>query len=209
MVRNLVIVGAGHLALDVYGLINNINRGGKTWNVTGFLSDVEVDLAKEGIEEPILGPIHGWDPRADEEYVLAIGNVLAKEKIAEEMKAKGAKFATLISRTASVNVTASIGEGSMITGNSQIGRKVSIGRFCIIGDSTMAPHSSIGDYSNTASYANIYQDISVGSHVQIWSHAVILKDVEDYAVVGAGSVVVKKVKSGTKVFGCPAKKIAF
>ena len=73
----------------------------------------------------------------------------------------------------------------------------------------MASHSSIGDYSNTASYANIYQNVTVGSHVQIWSHAVILKDVEDYAVVGAGSVVVKKVKSGTKVFGCPARKVDF
>lgn len=209
MVRNLVIVGAGHLALDVYEVVHNINRGGETWNIRGFLSDVEMDLASEGIQEPILGTIHGWEPRVDEEYFLAIGDVIAKEKIAEEMKARGAKFATLISRRASVSVSASVGEGTMIIGNCQIGRKVSIGRFCIIGDSTMAPHSSIGDYSNTASYANIYQDISVGSHVQIWSHAVILKDVEDYAVVGAGSVVVKKVKSGTKVFGCPAKKIAF
>ena len=205
--KNLVIVGAGHLALDVYEMIQNINRDGNLWNIRGFLSDVEIDLTSEGIQEPILGPIHGWNPRADEEYFLAIGDVIAKERIADEMKAGGAKFATLISRRASVSASASVGEGTMIIGNCQIGRKVSIGKFCIIGDSTMAPHSSIGDYSNTASYANVYQDVTVGSHVQIWSHAVILKDVEDYAVVGAGSVVVKKVKAGTKVFGCPAKKI--
>ena len=190
-------------------MIQNINRGGKTWNVKGFLSDVETDLSGEDIDEPILGPIHGWNPCADEEYFLAIGDVVAKETIAEAMKAKGARFATLISRRASVSSSASVGEGTMIIGNCQIGRKVSIGRFCIIGDSTMASHSSIGDYSNTASYANIYQNVTVGSHVQIWSHAVILKDVEDYAVVGAGSVVVKKVKSGTKVFGCPARKVDF
>ena len=209
MVRNLVIVGAGHLALDAYETIVKINRGVKTWNVVGFLSDVEVDLAKEGIEKPIIGPIHGWEPRPEEEYVLAIGDVSAKEKIADGMKTKGARFATLVARTASVSDSATVGEGSMLFGNCQIGRRVSIGRFCVIGDSTMAPHSSIGDYSNTASYANIYQDVKVGSHVQIWSHAVILKDVEDYAVVGAGSVVVRKVKSGTKVFGCPAKKVDF
>ena len=207
--KNLVIVGAGHLALDVYETVLKINWRVKTWNVVGFLSDVEVDLAKEGIKEPIIGPIHGWEPRIDEEYILAIGDVGAKEKIADEMKARGAKFATVIARTASVSDSATVGEGSMLFGNCQIGRRVSIGRFCVIGDSTMAPHSSIGDYSNTASYANIYQDVKVGSHVQIWSHAVILKDVEDYAVVGAGSVVVRKVKSGTKVFGCPAKKVDF
>jgi serine acetyltransferase len=31
--------------------------------------------------------------------------------------------------------------------------------------------------------------------------------VEDFAVVGAGSVVMKKVRSGTTVFGVPAKDI--
>lgn len=207
--KDLVIVGAGHLALDVYEMVKNINRGGMVWNVKGFLSDVEANLEEEGIKESILGPIRGWTPRADEEYFLAIGDVSAKEKIAEDFKERGARFATLISRRASVSDSASVGEGSMIIGNCQIGRMVSIGKFCVIGDSTMAPHSSIGDYSNTASYANIYQDVTVGSHVQIWSHAVILKDVGDYAVVGAGSVVVKKVKAGTKVFGCPAKKVDF
>ena len=77
----------------------------------------------------------------------------------------------------------------------------------MIGDTTIAANSTIGDFSNTASYVNIYQDLQIGKRVQIWSHAVILNNIEDDAVVGAGSVVVSKIKKGTRVFGNPAKRL--
>lgn len=205
--KDIIIVGAGHLGLDVYSVICEINAVKPTWKIKGFLNDYPVDLEKYQIPEKIIGTIKDWCPSEGEHYALAIGSPEGKEKVVQSLKAKGCKFETLISPYAYVNKTAKIGEGSIIMSTTKIAHCVKIGDFVVIGDTTLAVNSSIGDYSNTASYVNIYQDIRIGKRVQIWSHAVVLNHVDDDAVVGAGSVVVSKVKRGTKVFGNPAKRI--
>lgn len=203
--RDVIIIGAGHLGQDIYYLIKRINMVNVQYRVLGFLSDVPVDLRSYGIPEKILGPIHGWKTIGDEVYVMGVGSVSAKANIIKVFKENGAKFETLISPSAYVCETARVGEGVVIDQNSFIAAGVKIGDFCVIGDTTMARGSEIGDYSNTASYANITQEVKIGSRTQIWSHAVILKSVGDDAVVGAGSVVIRRVKNGEHVFGCPAQ----
>ena len=202
--KNIIIIGAGHLGQDIYYLIKRINQVKPTYNILGFLSDVEVDLAAMGIKEHILGPIQAWEPKGDEVYAMGIGATSAKQKIVGLFKSRGAKFATLISPSSYVCETAQVGEGVIIDQNSFIAGGVKIGDFCVIGDTTMARGSEIGAYSNTASYANITQEVKVGMRTQIWSHCVILKSVGNDAVVGAGSVVLSRVRDGMHVFGNPA-----
>ena len=206
--KDIIIVGAGHLGLDIYDLIKEINSVTPTWNIKGFLNDFPVDLKDYCINEKIIGTIKEWVPSENEHFVMAIGSPMGKEKVSKHLKDKGAVFETLISPFARVSDSAVIEEGAVIMGRSNIGQCVKIGKFVVVGDTTISLHSIVGDYSNTASYVNIYRDINIGKRVQIWSHAVILKAVEDDAVVGAGSVVVSKVKAGTKVMGNPAKKIS-
>jgi acetyltransferase-like isoleucine patch superfamily enzyme len=49
--------------------------------------------------------------------------------------------------------------------------------------------------------------VNLGKSVFVGSKATVIPTIkiEDFAVIGAGSVVVKKVKKGTTVFGNPAK----
>ena len=206
--KDIVIIGAGHLGLDAYNLIQRINSITPTWNVVGFLNDLPSEILKY-TDKSVIGPIKGWTPREGEYYALAIGATHAKERIAEELKSKGARFPVLISPDSIVNRFARIDEGAMVMSMSKIGPGAHVGKFAVVGDTTMAMEAELGDYSNTASYANIYKRVKVGKRVQIWSHSVILNTVGDDAVVGAGSVVVSKVKPGVKVFGCPAKKMDF
>lgn len=205
--KDIIIVGAGHLSLDVYSLILSINSVTPTWRIKGFLNDFPVDLEKYQIQEKVIGTIKDWIPSENEHFVLAIGSPQGKEYVTEMFKGRGVQFETLISPDAFVCKSAKIGEGTVIFRRSVIGHGVKIGRFVSICDSTIALNSSIGDFSNTASYSNIYRDISVGKRVQVWSQAVILNSVEDDATIGAGSIVIRKVKKGTTVFGNPAKKI--
>ncbi len=205
--KDIIIVGAGYLGLDVYGLIQEINEKQPTWRVKGFLNDFPVDLRKYQINEKVIGTIKDWIPSVGEHYALAIGSPRGKEMVVNSLKDKGCVFETLVSPNAFVNKTAKIGEGSIILSTSKIAHCVQIGDFVVIGDTTMAAESSIGDFSNTASYVNIYKNIRIGKRVQIWSHSVVLNHVGDDATVGAGSVVISKVKNGIKVFGNPAKKV--
>lgn len=206
--KDIVIIGAGHLGLDVYNLIQRINAVTPTWNLVGFLNDVPSEILKY-TDKSLIGPIKGWNPRNGECYALAIGATHEKERIANEFKAKGAQFPVLISPDAIVNRFARIDEGAMVMSTSKVGPGAHVGKFAVVGDTTIAMEAELGDYSNTASYANIYKQVKVGMRVQIWSHSVILNSVGDDAIVGAGSIVISKVKPGTKVFGAPAKRVDF
>ncbi len=205
--KDIIIVGAGHLGLDVYDLIKSINKVEPLWHIKGFLNDCPVNLEQFQIKEKVIGTIKDWIPSKEEHFAIAIGSPIGREKVVNSLKAKGVIFETLISPHSFVHKTAEIGEGSIISSTSKIAPCAKIGEFVTIGDSTIGQNATIGDYSNTASYVNVYQDIKVGKRVQIWTHAIILNTVEDDAVVGAGSVVLNKVKRGTHVFGSPARKV--
>ena len=207
--KDIIIVGAGHLGLDVYALIKEINAVKPTWNIKGFLNDFPVDLDQYCIYEKVIGTIQDWIPGKDEHFALAVGSPLGKEKVVNLLKSRGVVFETLISPRAVVAKSAKIGEGSIIISTSSIGTCAKIGKFVVVGNTIVSFNSSVGDFTNTASYVNIYRNVIVGKRVQIWTHSVILNNVDDDAIVGAGSVVVAKVKAGTKVFGNPAKRMPF
>lgn len=207
--KDIVIVGAGHLGLDVYYLIKEINEINPIWNVKGFINDINIDLQREyRIDSTVINTIQDYHPNSDTTLAIAVGSCIGRDKVVNMLKSRGGTFATLVSPLSRVNINAEIGEGSIILSSSKIG-PCKIGRYNVIGDSTISMNAELGDFVNTASYVNIYKDIRVGHHAQIWSGAIILADVGNYSTVGAGSVVVRKVKDNTKVFGNPAKKMDF
>lgn len=208
--KNVIIVGAGHLGLDVYYLIDEINRKERIWNVKGFINDIPVDLSRYRLPIGVIGTIDDWQPSADEVFVMAIGSPIGRERVATKLIARGAVFPAFVSPTARVYETATIGEGSVIFRDCTIGPCATLGKFSCIGHcTTVGFDAHVGDYSNTALRVNIYQDVKIGRRCQIWSHVVVLNTVGDDAVVGAGSVVIAKVKPGTRVLGNPAKRMEF
>lgn len=208
MEKDLIIVGAGHLGIDVYDLASAINKSSPKWSIRGFINDIDVDLSRFKLPIGIIGTIEGWTPSENEVFAMAIGSSRGKESVAEKLKRRGAVFETLVSPKASVNQTAELGEGVVIFAGALIAPCARIGNFANIGHSSiLGIDAQIGDYSNTAARVNVYQDVMIGRRCQIWSQAVILNSVGDDAVVGAGSVVVNKVKPGTTVFGNPAKRV--
>jgi acetyltransferase-like isoleucine patch superfamily enzyme len=67
----------------------------------------------------------------------------------------------------------------------------------------------LGDGSTLSAFAHVSGAVKLGKGAYVGIHGCILPGVEvgDFAVVAAGSVVVKNVKPGTTVMGVPAKKI--
>ncbi|MCB2173667.1 hypothetical protein KQH41_00215 [bacterium] len=98
---------------------------------------------------------------------------------------------------------------------------VSIGAYCIIGsvsigrNCTIASRVSIpsgkrqhgGGANREAATEPVFSTITIGAHTWIGEGAIILDDVGDHCVVGAGSVVVNGVSGGETVAGNPARTI--
>jgi len=205
--KDIIIAGAGHLGLDIYNLLEEINSVKRLWNIKGFINDIPVDLDRFKLPIKILGTINDWQPSDNEVFAMAIGSPSGRKMVAEKLIRRGAVFETLISPYAQVSKTAKIGNGSVIFRDCLIAPCTTLGQFTCIGHSTsIGLDASVGEYSNTALRVNIYQDVKVGCACQIWSSSVILNSVGDNSIVGAGSVVISKVKPCTRVLGNPAQE---
>lgn len=202
--KDLIIVCAGGFGREVYYMAKSIGK----WNIKGFIDDNLHALDGVNIALPIIGTIKDWVPSDNEVFALGVSNPKTKEVIVGIMKAKGAKFETLISPHSRVIETSTIGEGSIISGS--IGDCVKIGNFVNVMGSMIGQDSEIGDFSTTTGYTNI-ASAKLGKRVFVGSHAVVLngKKVGDDAFICAGSICFSNVKAGTKVFGNPAKKMDF
>lgn len=210
--KDIIIVCAGSTAMEVFSVIEIINNeaikecGQPKYNILGFIDDNKSITLPEYIKPKILGGIEGWKPIGNEVYALGNAVPRLKEKLSLMLKAKGCKFETIIAPYARVKPHVEIGEGSFIT-SYNINSGAKIGNFVNIQGSMIGGHAVIGDYSTTLGFANI-PNAKIGKRVYIGSHAVVLgPTVGDDAEVCVGSIVINKVKTGTKVFGNPAKRV--
>lgn len=206
--EDIIIAGAGGFGMEALATIQDINRKRMRWNIKGFINDIPDVLEGKKCTYGIIGTIIDWQPSENEVFVVGISSPAGKEKVANILKSKGAKFATLISPFALASPDADYGEGSIVTGGSIVSGGAKIGNFVHISGSMIGGGSTIGDYSTTTGYANV-ADACLGKRVFVGSHAVILNNLKvgDDAFVCAGSIVIRNVKPGTKVFGNPAKRI--
>lgn len=115
-----------------------------------------------------------------------------------------------------------IGFGSILTHrNIEIGKYTSIGMYCIlgsvkIGDNVLIAnrisflsgrHQHFDDKKKNISQITSYKVITIGNHCWIGESSVIMNNIEDSCIVGAGSVVVQSLKSNSVAVGNPAKRI--
>ncbi len=204
--KDLIIVGAGGFGREALYLALDINKQNPQWNIKGFIDDNEKALDSVRCDYPIIGKISEWQPKENEVFAMGIAAPKTKEILAKLLKEKGAKFISLISIHTIVWPFVTIGEGCVISGS--IGDNVVIGDFVHIAGSMIGQDSIIGDYSTTTGYVNVAgatlgKRVFVGSHAMILNHTTIGDDAEIYP----GSMVIRKVKPCTKVFGMPAKEI--
>ena len=200
--KDLVIVGVGGFGREAYYLAKTIGD----WNIKGYIGNHGDDPRRFRIDLPLLGIIEDYVPSANEVFALGVSDPKKKEKFVSILSGKGADFVSLIHPLARINETASIGKGCVIGGSTTVGDCSSIGDYVHLAGSMIGQDVVIGDYSTTTGFTNIPTAI-IGKRVFLGSHSVILNNVGDDAYVCAGSVVISKVKAGTRVFGNPAKRM--
>lgn len=208
--KDIIIVGASGFGRELVQWIEDINNDLPQWNILGFIDDNLNALDGCQCDYKILGTIKDWEPKG-EYFACALAFPAVKEKIVTMLRNKGAKFVTLIHPTALVNKNAKIGEGVIITPRSSITADTCIGNFVSILGSGVGHDSCIGDFSTLSGRCSINGHVEVGKSVYIACGVSVApsKKIGDNATIGIGSVVISNVKSGTKVFGNPAKKIDF
>ena len=148
-------------------------------------------------------------PQDEDVFVCSIGDKQRKQCI-EKIQGRGGEFINLIHQTARFYTNAKLGKGNFIGAYTVIGNDAQIGDFNMIQSYTVIGHDDkIGNWNRIDTHVTCVGGIIIEDHVNIHTSAVISHNVvvESEANVGACSFVIRRVKSGTTVFGNPAKKL--
>ncbi|HMK86646.1 MAG TPA: acetyltransferase [Steroidobacteraceae bacterium] len=207
---SLIIISAGRFAREVFTWAEQAMRAGAPWKMKGFLDNRPRMLEHFSYDAPILASPESYEPTPDEEFLCAIGTPKDKEHYCSLFGRKGARFATLIHPTALIGHDVRIGEGSIVGPFTQLSCDIRLGRHVSFGTHSNTAHDTrIGDYSQVCGSCEINGCAVLDEGVFLGSHATILPHarVGAWGYVGAGSVVLRRVAPGAKVFGNPATAI--
>lgn len=201
MNKKVVIVGAsghGKVVADIVRLSGDI--------IVGFLDD-NPKMPKSFMGFPVLGKIDRFQKYKDYYFVVAIGNAIIREKIAERMQ--GVKWYTAIHPSAIIsNMEVSIGMGTVIMANAVINAGSLIGRHCIINTCAVVEHDNqIEDFAHISVGAKLAGTVHIGRRTWIGIGANVSNNLDICAdcMIGAGAVVVKNIRRAGTYVGVPAK----
>lgn len=205
--KKLLIVSAGAFGREVLDWALAVPPSKRDWEVKGFLDDRPNILAGKNSPFPIVGRAETYHFAEEDRVVCAIGEPRVKLEYCRRLKARGARFISLIHPTAIIGSNCRVGEGCILCPLTVVTNNVTLGDFVTLNLAATAGHdATIGSGCTLSPHADTTGWTVLGEGVFLGSHAVVLPraKVGDYAVVGAGSVVLKKAAAGATVFGVPA-----
>ena len=205
--NRLLIVGAGGFGREMFAAAREAVGYGTTFEIKGFLDAKPTALDGFAGYPPIVGSPDTYEPGRYDVFVTALGSIASRRRCVESLEAKGAKFVSIVHRTATIGQNVLIGEGSFIAPHVSITADVCVGRHVSVFHS-----SSIGHDSELCDFSHVYAQCSIGGGVKVGEGAVVYpgsvvvprRGIGAGAVVGAGSVVFVDVDPGVTVIGNPA-----
>lgn len=201
MCKSIVIIGAGGHGKVVADIVRKSND-----IVKGFLDDNEM-LPNFFAGSSVLGKVDDYINYLDCEFVIAIGDPIIREKIAEKLV--DATWYIAIHPTA-VIADVSIAEGTVVMANAVINSGTQVGKHCIINTGAIVEHDNqIDDFVHISVGAQVAGTVHIGKGTWVGIGASVNNNVEICAecMIGAGTVVIKNIEEKGTYIGVPARRL--
>jgi sugar O-acyltransferase (sialic acid O-acetyltransferase NeuD family) len=206
----LIIIGAGGFARETLDVVEALNAVERRWDFLGFLDDNKSEdplITRRGAR--ILGT-SDLLPELDCEYVIAIADPAARERIDEVATRLGGRPATLIHPAAILGSMNVIGPGLIAMAGASVTTNVTIGRHAHVNPTAAIGHDAVlGAYVTLYPGARISGNVTLGDAVTVGTGACVIQGltVGRGTFVGAGAVVTGDLQAGLVVVGIPARPL--
>ena len=203
--KDLLIIGTGNFSKVVKEYAARCEAFNKDWQIKGFLiSDIDENRDIEGI----VGDLSDYQPEENDIFICAYVTGTDRENAVRIIENQGGQFVNIIHPLSNICSSCVLGTGNVIGAFVSLSVNTKIGNHNIFQDHSNLGHDSIvGDYSHFYVGTIVCGKNRIEDRVSVFTGAIIYPGIklESDAVVGAGSVVMRKVKGGTTVMGNPAK----
>ena len=204
---NLLIVGAGGLGRELFSWLSQEIKNKPEHKIIGFLDDNLSGLDNYSYPVKIVSTIKDYQPKEDEQLVLAIMEPKIKKQVVRALISKGANFYTFIHSTAIIGHNVKIGSGCIIDPHCVLYCDITVGDFVFISTSSVIGHDiDIGSYTSININSTIAGNNKIGSCCMLGVGAKTIphREIGDNCIIGAGSVITKNIPSNAVAFGVPA-----
>lgn len=199
---DVIIIGAGGHGKVIADIVLSAGN-----TLLGFLDDGRLGQTCLGF--PVLGKIEDYVNYPQAEFVIAIGNAAAREKIAGDVT--GVTWHTAIHPAAVISkLDVTIGEGTVIMAGAVVNPGAAIGRHCIVNTTAVVEHDNrIGDFVHVSVGAKLAGVVTVGKSTWIGVGAAVKNatTICGDCMIGAGAVVVKDIREPGTYVGVPARRL--
>lgn len=206
----VVILGAGGLAREVYGVFCDLNKIGCNIEVLGFIDEIPANWGRNLCGIPILGDFQWFEAVNKDELkaICAIGSPRVKKSLVKKANRLRLGFCTAVHPSVQLSKYVEIGFGTIVTAGCILTTQIKIGNHVYLNlDTTVGHDVVVEDFVNVAPGCHISGNVRLKEGVDLGTGAVILQGITigKWSVIGAGAVVVEDIPDNAVAFGTPAK----
>ena len=199
--RRLCIVGASGHAKVVADIAWQTG-----WDIVAF---AESHPREDGFcERPVVALAQLGQRVGDLSAIVAIGNPVARNRAARQLRDAGIPLATLVHPAAAVAPDVALGEGTVVMACAAINPGSTVGECVIVNTGAVVDHDcTLGSFVHVCPGATLAGTVAVGDGTWIGVGATVTNNVRvgRWVMVGAGALVLRDVPDEVVVVGSPAR----